>query len=338
MVNPVLVELTRGGMVESFHSGAVAVMRPNGERVMALGDIRRPIFPRSAVKALQAVTVLETGAADHYAFGDAEIALACASHSGTPEHAARAAAMLSRAGLTATALACGGHEPMHERSARAMAQAGERFSALHNNCSGKHAGMVCTSAHCGDPLAGYLDVAHPHQQRIGQVLADFCGDGFDARRFGIDGCSAPNWAIPLDDLARAFAVFVSGHGLATPRRRTCERIAAACMARPDMVAGPGRLDTVAMTALPGRVFMKTGAEGVYCGAFPGLELGFAIKIDDGNKRGAEAVAAGLIQHFCPGADAFGVLGATRNWNGIETGGTRLGALVRRALEQGTATG
>ena len=333
MPNPILVELTRGGLVESVHTGALVVARPNGEAVVSIGDGARPVFPRSAIKALQAVPLLETGAADAYGFGDAEIALACASHSGTPAHADLARAMLAAAKRGPDDLACGAHAPSHEASARVLAATGQAPSALHNNCSGKHSGMVCTCTHTKDPVTGYLDVRHPHQQRIAKVLHAFCGDGFVAARFGIDGCSAPNWAIPVSDLARAFAVYISGHGLAPARRRVTERIAKACMARPDMVAGPERLDTNAMSALPGKLFMKTGAEGVYCGAFLEHGLGFALKIDDGNKRAAEAIVAGLIHHLYPAVGTFGVLGVIRNWKGVETGETRLAVDLQRKVEQ-----
>lgn len=333
MNNPILVELTRGGMVESVHTGAVMLARPNGESVLSLGDVGRPVFPRSAVKALQAIPLIETGAADRYGFGDAEIALACASHSGTEAHANLARAMLAAAKCGADDLACGAHVPMHEASARALAVTNTAPSTLHNNCSGKHSGMVCTCAHVGDPVTGYLDIRHPHQQRIANALHDFCGDGFVAERYGIDGCSAPNWAIPVQHMAKAFAVYISGHGLTPARRNVTERIAKACMERPDMVAGPERLDTTAMSALPGKVFMKTGAEGVYCGAFPEHGLGFALKIDDGNKRAAEAIVAGFIQHFYSRAGTFGALGVTNNWRGIETGETRLAADLFRAVER-----
>lgn len=333
MSNPVLVELTRGGLVESVHTGALAVARPNGEVVVAIGDLARPIFPRSAVKAIQAIPVIETGAADRYEFGAREIAIACASHSGTPAHADLAASMLSRAKLDAAALGCGAHDPIHELSAKEMFKAGKTPTALHNNCSGKHSGMVCTCAHCGDPVQGYLDVNHPHQQRIARVLADFCGDGFDIRRYGIDGCSAPNWAIPLRHLAKAFAQIVTGDGLTSVRRATCERITAACMAHPDMVAGPGRMDTEAMTALGGKLFMKTGAEGVYCGGFPALGIGFALKIDDGNKRASEAVTCGLIRYLLGTSQWTGTaLGPINNFTAKHVGDIRLSDAARRALD------
>jgi L-asparaginase II len=332
VTNPILVELLRGGLVESQHAGAFIIARANGEAVAAAGDVSRPIFPRSAVKALQALPLVETGAADQFGFGDAELALACSSHSGTAGHADLARAMLAKAGQGASALACGAHDPTHEASARELARRGERFSALHNNCSGKHAGMVCTCQHRGDPVAGYLDIAHPHQQRIARVFADFCGDGFKADRYGIDGCSAPNWALPLKDLARAFALYMTGDGLSPDRRRATERIAKACMARPDLVAGPGRMDTTAMIALKGRVFMKTGAEGVYCGGFPALGLGFAVKVDDGNKRAAEAITEAIIKRFIDDTPSLGAYGPIKNWAGTAVGETRAADALLRALK------
>lgn len=333
MANPVLVELTRGALVESAHVGALAVARANGELVASLGDVRRPIYPRSAIKALQCLPLVETGAADRFGFGDREIALACSSHSGTPEHAELAASMLARAGLDGEALGCGAHEPSHEPSARDLFRDGARPSALHNNCSGKHAGMLATCVHCGDAAGGYLDPGHAHQQRIGRVLQAFCGEGFVATRFGTDGCSAPNWAIPLRDLARAFAALVTGEGLAPDRRRAADRITRACMAEPHLVAGPGRLDTIAMQAMGGQVFMKTGAEGVYCGAFPKLGIGFAIKIDDGQKRASEAVAEALIRRVLPAAPAFGRHGPITNWVGTEVGATRLAGDAARLFDR-----
>ncbi len=333
MSNPVLVELTRGDLVESVHTGALAVARPNGELLLSVGDIGKPIFPRSAIKSMQAIPVIETGAADRYSFGGQEIAISCASHSGTPAHADLSASMLARAGLDVTALGCGAHDPIHELSAKEMFKAGKAPSALHNNCSGKHSGMACTCAHCGDPVAGYLDINHPHQQRIAKVLHDFCGDGFDIKRYGIDGCSAPNWAIPLKPLAKAFAQIVTGDGLSATRRATCERITAACMAHSDMVAGPGRMDTEAMTALGGKLFMKTGAEGVYCGGFPSLGIGFALKIDDGNKRASEAVTAGLIHRLLGTSEWPGTaLGPFKNFKGTHVGDTRLAESARKAIE------
>jgi L-asparaginase II len=332
MTNPVLVELTRGKLVESVHTGAFAISRPNGESVLALGDTGRPVFPRSAIKAFQCLAVIESGAADRYGFGDAEIALACSSHSGTPRHAELAGAILARAGLDTGALGCGAHDPIHEASARALFKAGLAPSALHNNCSGKHAAMLATCVHCGDPVAGYLNPSHAHQRRIARVLQEVCGAPIDDGVVGVDGCSAPNWAMPLSALAKGFARFITGDGLPRDRCAAAGRIARACAAEPTLVAGPGRLDTTAMTALGPRIFMKTGAEGVYCGALVELGLGFAIKFDDGNKRASEAVVEASLRCVFGDEARFGALGPIRNWVGTEVGETRVTEVVMRGLD------
>lgn len=332
MANPILIELTRGTRVECRHAGSIAVAKPNGELVLSLGDVTSPVYPRSAVKAFQAIPLLETGAADRFEFGKPEIALACASHSGTEQHVALASSMLARAGLDVTALGCGAHVPMGEEAAAAFHRAGARASALHNNCSGKHSGMVATCVHCGDPVGGYLATDHPHQQRIRGVLEEFTGARLSRDTPGIDGCSAPNWAIPLAGLASAFAQLVTGEGAAKERRLVCERILEASWAAPEMVAGPGRLDTVMMSALPGEIFMKTGAEGVYCGGFPKLGLGFAIKIEDGAKRASEAVTSALASRLLPSAARFAGPWPFKNWVGTTVGETRIAAELAHALD------
>ncbi|HRK18825.1 MAG TPA: asparaginase [Hyphomicrobiaceae bacterium] len=331
MPNPILVELTRGGTVESVHTGALAVCDSSGAIRSSIGDIDRPIFPRSSIKAFQALPVLATGTADRYGYGKKEIAFLCASHSGTDDHAALAADMLARAGQSKDALACGAHDPMHTLSAKQLFKRGEQPSRLHNNCSGKHSGMVATCVQCGDDVSGYCDIHHPHQRRIARTLHDFTG--FDVTRgpVGIDGCSAPNWAIPLRNLAHAFARLMTGDGLDTETARHARAITDACMAEPFYVAGPDRLDTVAMTKFPGRVFMKTGAEAVYCGAFPESGLGFALKIDDGNGRASEAVMTALMQSHLRITETFDRLGTFRNYAGIEVGEIRLTDAAKSAL-------
>ena len=331
--NPILIELTRGALVESVHTGALAIARPNGELVASIGDIHRPIFPRSATKAFQALPLLETGAADRYGFGNRELALACASHSGTPEHAALAASMLARAGRDVSALGCGEHVPMHDDSAYILRHAGQKPTALNNNCSGKHSGMIATCAHCGDPIENYLSLTHPHQIRIARALEDFTHTPMSAANSGIDGCSAPNWAIPLANLARGFATLITGDGLSKQRAEYCRRITSACMAEPHLVAGPGRLDTTAMKALSGRVFLKTGAEAVYAGAFPELGLGFALKIDDGTKRASEAVTEAILHRVFGSSITFGTLGPIKNWHHTETGQIRTSDSLTKTLEK-----
>ena len=329
--NPTLIELTRGGLVESRHAGALAIVRPNGEAVIAIGDIARRVFPRSAIKALQAMPLIETGAADRYGFGAAEIALACASHSGTPRHAEVAAGMLARAGLSAEVLGCGAHAPLHEDSAFQLRAGGASPSSLHNNCSGKHAGMLATAAHMGEPPADYWQPGHPVQVRVAKVLAEMTGADIGTEWIGVDGCSVPNWAIPLRALAQAFARLGSGEGTSRDRANTARRIMAACWAEPLLMAGPDRLDSRILADLEGRFFLKTGAEGVYCAAVPERGLGIALKIDDGGKRAAEAVMAGIADRFRPGSIGIQNWSDITNWRGTVVGEMRPSGLLLREL-------
>ena len=333
MANPVVIEVTRGALTESVHSGAVAVARATGERVFELGDVGRPVFPRSAIKPLQCLPLIETGAADRFGFGAAEVALACASHAGTERHAGLAAAMLARAGLTADALGCGAHAPSDEAAEAKLVREGKRPTALHNNCSGKHAGMMATAIHCGDPPAGYWRPDHPAQVRIRRTLEELIGRPLGSDVVAVDGCSAPNWAVPLADLARAFAQFVTGEGAGAGHRVAAERIAAACWEAPDLVAGDGRLDTEVMRRLPGEVLMKTGAEGVYCAALPKLGLGVALKVDDGAKRAAEALIMSIIAHLLPSARPLVPGGVLKNWRGLIVGEIRVAPAFLAALDE-----
>ena len=219
MGNPVLVEMVRGGLVESRHRGAVAVVDADGATVLALGDVARPVYPRSAVKPLQALPLIESGAADRYGFGDQEIALACASHGGEPAHVEVASRMLARAGLDASALECGAHWPSHQPSSQALARTGAP-SALHNNCSGKHAGFLCVACAAGVEHCGYVKAKHVVQREVRGALEELTGVGLSADVCGIDGCSIPTWAVPLTALAHGFARFGTGQGLQqnAPRR------------------------------------------------------------------------------------------------------------------------
>jgi L-asparaginase II len=322
MRNPVLIELTRGSPVESVHAGAVAVVRADGEIVAAVGDVAAPIFPRSAIKPLQAIAFVESGAADRFGLGAPEIALASASHSGTQAHAALARSMLERVGVSLGALACGVHEPLDGATARAMVRAGTTPTSLHHNCSGKHAGMLATAVHKGEPEDGYWHPDHPVQVRIAHVLEDLAGCRLSPGVCGIDGCSVPNWAMPLSGLAQAFARFGMGQGIGAARAPACRRIFEACSTHPDLVAGPGRLDTLVMTRLPGKVLIKAGAEGAYCGVLPTHGLGFALKIDDGAKRAAEAVVVQLLSRFYPQVTDLGPPAQLINWRGVEVGRMR----------------
>ncbi len=336
MGNPVLIEARRGRLVESAHRGAAIVVDADGRTLLALGDVERAVFPRSAVKALQALLLVESGAADRYGLGEEELALACASHGGEPDHVAGVARMLARAGLDQSALACGAHWPIHQPSAQALARSGAVATPLHNNCSGKHAGFICAACALGVDHRGYIDPAHPVQQAVHAALEDLTGTAIPDEARAIDGCSVPTWAVPLTALARGFARFGTGTGLAPSRAAAAARLRQACAARPWHVAGSGRFCSEIMTRFGARVFVKTGAEGVFCGALPEQGLGLAVKCDDGAARAAEVVTAALIARFLPtGAGERAALERfvrppLRNWNGIAVGSLAPAALLAPA--------
>lgn len=327
LFSPILATLSRGVRVESFHRGALVVARADGAIVASLGDRDRRVFPRSAIKSIQALPLVMSGAADHFGFGDRELALACASHSGAPSHATLAGEILGRLQLAPGDLACGAHLPLGEDYAHAMLRAGETPSRLHNNCSGKHCGMLATAAHLGETASGYEHPDHPVQKRIRTALHTVTGVEIPDGAMGIDGCSVPNWALPLTGLATGFARMVSavsGEGpLPEPERAAARRLIEACWAAPVEMAGEGRLDTSLLRRFKGEVFLKTGAEGVYCGGVVSQQLGFALKIDDGAKRAAETVVCALIGALVQGADDLLAAVPLKNWDGRVVGETRI---------------
>ena len=323
-MDAVLVEVTRGSCVESRHAGAALVVDARGSVVFSIGDIDAPTYPRSAVKALLALPLVETGAADRLGLTDAELALACSSHSGEIPHTETALSMLTKAGRDVACLECGTHWPRDE-AARALAAAGQVPSALHNNCSGKHSGFVCLSCDMGVDPKGYVHHDHPAMRAVTAALAETTGARLDDGNRAIDGCSIPTYAIPLRAMALAFARFGTGEGFSPDRATAASRLRRAVAANPFMVAGTDRFDTRLMMLLGDRVFSKTGAEGVYCVSLPKLGYGIAVKCDDGAGRAAEIVIAALIARFLkPDNAALDAMcrPEMKNWNGIVVGGMR----------------
>ncbi|MGN6528829.1 MAG: asparaginase [Burkholderiaceae bacterium] len=339
MPNPVLAQVWRGEIVESFHRGAFVVADAAGRVVHAGGDIDRPVYARSAVKGLQALPLVDTGAAERFGLVDEELALACASHGGEPRHVEVAARVLAKAGVDASVLECGTHWPLGEAAARTLAAEGGAPGPLHNNCSGKHAGFACVgcllAASAGPGrdadaarafLRGYVEPAHPVMREVGAAIEAATGVRLADAPVATDGCSIPTFALPLRALALAFARFGTGIGLNPGYARAAARLRAAVAAAPFMVAGTGRLDTVLMQRLGARLFCKVGAEGVYCASLPELGLGLALKMDDGNTaRAAEVALVALVDALLPLADDDRAFLAPlrdvtmRNWNGRVVG-------------------
>lgn len=329
MSNPVLVEVTRGGRVESRHRGTAIVVDAAGDKLLALGDTDAPIYPRSAVKAMQTMVLVESGAAGSLDFGNRELALVSSSHSGEPAHVELVTDMLARVGKDETTLECGCQWPSRLKVSIALARTGESATQLHNNCSGKHTGFICTACHLGIDPAGYIRYGHEIQDMVRGVMADLIGDHLGVDNCATDGCSIPTYAVPLASLAHGFAKMVTGSGLPSSRAAAADRIISACMAEPYFVAGEGRACTRLMQTAPGRIFAKTGAEGVFCAALPQEGLAIALKCDDGNARGADAMVAGLLSRYIDAGDdikdalAQQANRPLKNWNGLEIGNVQL---------------
>ena len=315
-----------------MHRGAVAVFDADGAEVTAIGDIDKPVFPRSAVKAIQALPLVESGAADAFGLGVREIAMACASHSGEPAHAELAAAMLGKAGLDAGALECGAHWPTSQTAALALA-AGGQPSALHNNCSGKHAGFLCTCRHLGIDHHGYVGAGHGEQKLVREAMEAVTGAAHGADVCGVDGCSIPTYAVPLRNLATGFARMVTGRGLGPQRAAAARRIVEACMAEPFFVAGTDRADTRIMELGKGRVFTRPVRKACSARHLPNTGW-VSLKCDDGATRGPKPwslpVLAGLLKDDEELASGLRRIASPvlKNWNGIEVGAVRpAGALA-----------
>jgi L-asparaginase II len=324
MPNPhPMVELWRGGLLESTHAGHAVICDASGV-VEAWGDPAAVIFPRSSCKMIQALPLVETGAADAVGLTDAHLALACASHQGERRHVTMAADWLSTIGLSEPALRCGAHEPYDRTERNRLIKTDSSPCQLHNNCSGKHCGFLTVTQHLG---AGpeYVEIDHPLQRAIKAATEEVTGE--TVAGYGIDGCSAPNFAVSLTGLARAMASFAAATGTGGVRDRAMHRLTRAMATYPELVAGEGRACTELMRAMGGRVSLKTGAEAVFVAILPEQKLGMALKITDGGTRGAEAaitallVRAGVLDPNHPAAlKRLG--GKQTNWRGLETGVTR----------------
>jgi L-asparaginase II len=329
--NPVLVEVTRGGMVESRHRGVMAVVDSSGRLVAGWGDVDAPTFPRSSVKPLQAVPLVESGAADAFAVTSSELALACASHAGEALHVQCVAAWLRRLGLDVEDLVCGPHPPLDQVAATDLILKGEQPTRLHNNCSGKHAGFLTVAQHLGLPPDGYADPDHPVQRRVLAVLAEMTGVDVSRAVIAVDGCGAPVMAISIRQLAQGFSFLAGPDRLPAMRGAAVRRVCESMISHPPYIGGTNRFDTLITEAGGGAILTKRGAEGVACAALRDSGLGIALKIDDGGKRAAGTALAALLLRFSPAdgrlrhtLEQFSSV-ALRNTSGQEVGVIRSAA-------------
>lgn len=295
-MNPILVDVLRGDFVESSHRGAIYVVDDNGQELMSVGDVGRLTYPRSAIKIMQALPVIESGAADSLRLNDKQLSLICSSHNGEVRHTAMATSILQAAKLNMDDLECGAHWPKHhEPTEHALIKSGKQPCALHNNCSGKHSGMLAYAKHAGFDTKGYINIDHPVQVVISKIMSDLAEHDLTSAPCGLDGCSLPTWAASLTGWAKAFAKISRGKGLGATRATAFAKLQNAVMAEPFYVAGSGRYCTEIMTKLSTPIFVKTGAEGVFCVSLPEHGIGIALKCEDGLTRGAEMMLSATLK-------------------------------------------
>lgn len=319
MTNPIIAEITRGSIIESVHRGAFVVTDNSGTVILTAGDIDKPIYTRSAAKAFQCLPVIESGAADHFNFSAEEIALCCSSHDGEPDHVRVALQILQKIGVDEICYECGAHWPLSRKAAYQLVRDGAECRQIHNCCSGKHAGMLALAKYLGVDSKDYVTLAHPVQQTIAKAMSAICDFDLTTAQVAIDGCSVPTWAVPLRNTAMGYARLSDSDA--------GRRIISAVRSHPFMIAGAAGFDSRVMSAIP-RLFMKFGAEGVYCGTIAHAGLGFAMKCDDGAKRSVGVAVAHMLSKLdvwekdeVEKLNSF-AHESIRNWRKLETGELR----------------
>ncbi|MBI4408480.1 MAG: asparaginase [Gemmatimonadetes bacterium] len=286
------VEVWRGALLESQHRVSVAVADARGRLRARAGDAELVVFARSAAKPFQALPLVDDGVAERFELSGAELALCCASHNGEPLHVDAARSILRKIGTDEDALACGPHPPLHEPSARALQRIGAAPGRLHNNCSGKHGGMLALARTHAWPLTGYHRSDHPVQQRMLEEVSRWTELTTEELPTAVDGCGVVTFGLPLAALAGAFARLSAA---ARGGERAPATVVQAMVRHPEYVGGTDRLCTELMRVVGGRIFTKVGAEGVYCAGVPGAELGVALKVEDGSKRAAEPALLAVLR-------------------------------------------
>lgn len=328
--NPVLCRLWRGGWVESQHRGSWARVDASGAVLEGAGDHEQPVFARSAIKCLQALPLLESGAAERAAYDEADLALALSSHNAEAQHTERVSAILARLGLGASDLGCGPQPPGDPEARKELRARGGAPSALMNNCSGKHAGFLALAQELDQDPATYLEAEGAVQRAVREAVGAMCDLEPGALEYAIDGCSAPTWRLSPRAMATAMARVGEPSGLSAPRAEACRRMTRAVALHPALIAGEyKRLCTALVRASEGRLFPKIGAEAVYVIAHVGTGEGLALKIDDGSQRALHATVIGLLRRLgwldAAAADSLERFAESTltNWAGLEVGRTEV---------------
>lgn len=292
--NPILVEILRGGVVESQHRGVMLAVNTEGETLFSAGDSSQLIFPRSSLKLLQVLPLIEQGGIDVIKLSSKEVALACASHNGESIHVSAVEQWLSRLGLDAEDLECGQAMPINEATKLALVGSGGDASRVHNNCSGKHTGMLSLAKLLGVPTQGYSNYEHPVQQAWLKRISELSGIEMQHMAWDRDGCGMPAPQMPLDAFARCWATFAQPENQHPNTANAMQSVLDAIAKYPEMIAGKERCCTAVIQATNGEVIVKTGAEGVFGGVIPSQGIGFALKIDDGATRASNVALGSLL--------------------------------------------
>jgi L-asparaginase II len=292
-----VIEVTRGGFVESRHQVIAVICDSKGKRHSQWGNVDQPVFPRSSAKPLQALPLMLSGAAQDLNLSQQQLAMACSSHNGEAQHSTVVTNWLNQLGMSSEQLECGSHWPSYQPATLALAKSGKQACAVHNNCSGKHCGFLSFAHHQGIDPKGYIHHQHPVQQAVNDAMGRMMDLKISDHPMGIDGCSIPTYALPLPNLAMAFARFGSGDQLPDGWQNACHKLYQAMVNQPFYVAGSERHCTKVMQAYGGQVVCKTGAEGVFAAAIPSLGLGVALKALDGTSRAAEVALNVLLDYL-----------------------------------------
>lgn len=297
MANPVLVQAIRGSMVENFYRGSYVVSDAEGQVIAASGDFHRLIYPRSALKPIQALAFIESGAAREYHLNAEEIALACASHNGEERHVSIAKNWLAKIDVPMTTLECGIHVPMGREAAANLARQKEKPTPAHNACSGKHLGFITLGKFLGHPLPGYVHQDHPTQRYISKIIAEVCTLDLEHSPCGIDGCHVPTIGMPLLALAQGMAKLARPRTMRATLKKAAENVVAAMQTHPFLIAGTGRFCTDINEITNGKVLVKMGADGVFAALVPAQGWGIALKMDDGHLKAAEIAMLTLLERL-----------------------------------------
>ena len=319
--NPVLAELVRNNWVENRHRGAFCVVDSDGNIIGEAGDINRRIFPRSAIKSMQALALFKSGAIEKFTLNQTDIAIACASHHGEPAHIKAVQSLLAKIGCNQNDLQCGAHAPTNRQARNKLFANGQKPGAIHNNCSGKHAGMLAVARALGENLAlgeklapgenlapgeklapgenleGYWLAEHGVQKLVKSSIEELLGEKLSTDYCGTDGCSIPTFAAPLKSFAHGFARMASGHGYDSKTVNAVASIFAAVTTNPFLIGGTGVFDSEVMEVFAGDLVCKIGAQGVFCGALLKSGFGFALKCDDGNMEAAQTMMAAILLEY-----------------------------------------